>query len=166
MVTWPFSRPNPGDQSSSVLLLQTPEEQKSCWGDTRTQYLTFWTLQMAPPQEWCCSCWWNRNQLSGAPPRDGLVSHPYAKSWTSSQIVLFLSKVALNSWPQTYRVKTPAARPMVVSLALCSASPSDSNDSTDMTGPKISSFTQVMSSVQLATTKKNAAGKWTRWAQM
>lgn len=37
---------------------------------------------------------------------------------------------------------------MVVSLALCSASSSDSNDSTDMTGPKISSFTQVMSSVQ------------------
>lgn len=112
---------------------------------------------MAPPQEWCCSCWWNRNQLSGAPPRDGLVSHPYAKSWISSQIVLFL--VALNSWTQAYRVKTPAARPILVSLALCSASPSDSNDSTDMTGPKISSFTQVMSSVQFAATKEKYSRK-------
>lgn len=77
---------------------------------------------------------------------------------------LFL--VALNPWVQAYRVKTPAARPMAVSLALCSASPSDSNESTDMTGPKISSFTQVMSSVQFATKKKNTAGKWTRWAQI
>lgn len=62
---------------------------RSSWGEARTQYLTFWTLQKAPPQEWCCSCWWNRNRLSVAPPRDGLVSHPYAKRWSSSGIVLF-----------------------------------------------------------------------------
>lgn len=50
---------------------------------------------------------------------------------------------------QTYLVKTPAARPREVSLALHSTSSSDSKDNTDMTGPKISSFTQVISSVQL-----------------
>ena len=40
-------------------------------------YLTFWSLRRAPPQGWCCSCWWNRNQPSGVPPHDGLASHHY-----------------------------------------------------------------------------------------
>lgn len=47
-----------------------------------------------------------------------------------------------------YLVKTPAARPMVVSLALSNTSSSVSKDNTDMTGPNISSFTQDISSVQ------------------
>lgn len=50
----------------------------------------------------------------------------------------------------TYLVKTPAASPKVVSLALSRTSASVSNDKMDITGPKISSFTQVMSSRQLA----------------
>lgn len=50
----------------------------------------------------------------------------------------------------THLVKTPAARPKVVSLALSRTSASVSNDKMDMTGPKISSFTQVMSSLQSA----------------
>lgn len=45
-------------------------------------------------------------------------------------------------------VKTPEAKPNVVLLALASTSSSVSKGSTDMTGPKISSFTQVMSSLQ------------------
>lgn len=144
-------------------------------------YLTFWSLQRAPPQEWCCSCWWNRNQPWGPPPRDGLASHPYRQktkvelanrqifTLTTSHFVAvnlnlgfserfkthmvqkwhsLACAVALDVSTQTYRVKTPAARPIVVSLALCSTSTSVSKDSTDMTGPKISSFTQVISSVQ------------------
>lgn len=91
---------------------------------------------------------------------------PMPKVELALRSVFFLSKFGLNSRPQAYRVKTPAARPMVVSLALCSTSPSDSNDNTDMTGPKISSFTQVMSSVQFATTKENTAGKWTHGVQI
>ncbi|TNN41592.1 hypothetical protein EYF80_048235 [Liparis tanakae] len=45
-------------------------------------------------------------------------------------------------------VKTPEAKPNVELLALASTSSSVSKGSTDMTGPKISSFTQVMSSLQ------------------
>lgn len=67
--------------------------------------------------------------------------------------------VALDVSTQTYRVKTPAARPIVVSLALCSTSTSVSKDSTDMTGPKISSFTQVISSVQSPTRGKKKKGQ-------
>lgn len=47
-------------------------------------------------------------------------------------------------------MKTPEASPKVVSLALRIASSSLSKAMTAMTGPKISSFTQVMSSVQLS----------------
>lgn len=47
-------------------------------------------------------------------------------------------------------VKTPEANPKVVLLALWMTSSSVSKGMTDMTGPKISSFTQVMSSVQLS----------------
>lgn len=47
-------------------------------------------------------------------------------------------------------VKTPEAKPNVESLALAITSSSVSKGSTDMTGPKISSFTQVMSSLQLS----------------
>ncbi len=61
---------------------------------------------------------------------------------------LLAHEAVLDVSRQTYLVKTPAARPMVVSLALCSTSSSVSKDNTDMTGPKISSFTQVISSVQ------------------
>lgn len=57
-----------------------------------------------------------------------------------------LSEVAFP----TYLVKTPAAKPKVVSLALSRTSASVSNGKMDITGPKISSFTQVMSSLQLA----------------
>lgn len=47
-------------------------------------------------------------------------------------------------------VKTPEANPKVVLLALWITSSSVSKGSTDITGPKISSFTQVMSSVHLS----------------
>lgn len=47
-------------------------------------------------------------------------------------------------------VKTPEASPKVVLLARRITSSSVSNGRTDMTGPKISSFTQVMSSLQLS----------------
>lgn len=47
-------------------------------------------------------------------------------------------------------VKTPEANPKVVLLALLMTSSSVSKGMTDMTGPKISSFTQVMSSLQLS----------------
>lgn len=47
-------------------------------------------------------------------------------------------------------VKTPDAKPKVVLLALCKTSSSVSNGIMDITGPKISSFTQVMSSLQLS----------------
>lgn len=47
-------------------------------------------------------------------------------------------------------VNTPEAKPKVVLLALWITSSSVSKGSTDMTGPKISSFTQVMSSLQLS----------------
>ncbi|KAG7260390.1 hypothetical protein CRUP_006982 [Coryphaenoides rupestris] len=50
--------------------------------------------------------------------------------------------------PKGTSTGTPAARPKVLSLALLSTSSSESKESTDMTGPKISSFTQVMSSLQ------------------
>ena len=49
---------------------------------------------------------------------------------------------------QSYLVKTPPARPNLVLLALSTTSSSVSNGRMDMTGPKISSFTHVMSSVQ------------------
>lgn len=45
----------------------------------------FWSLQRAPPQEWCCSCWWNRNRPWGAPPHDGLASHPYRQKTFNSR---------------------------------------------------------------------------------
>lgn len=59
------------------------------------------------------------------------------------------AKLSEVSFP-TYLVKTPAAKPKVVSLALSRTSASVSNGKMDITGPKISSFTQVMSSLQLA----------------
>ena len=52
-----------------------------------------------------------------------------------------------------YLVKTPADNPNSVSLALAMASSSESNDSTAMTGPNISSLTTVMSSVQSVMTQ-------------
>lgn len=56
-------------------------------------------------------------------------------------------------------MKTPDARPKVVLLALCKTSSSVTNGIMDITGPKISSFTQVISSLQLsmngATYKRN-----------
>lgn len=52
-------------------------------------------------------------------------------------------------------VKTPEASPKVVSLALRIASSSVSKAITDMTGPKISSFTQVMSSLQFPVTERS-----------
>ena len=52
-----------------------------------------------------------------------------------------------------YLVKTPADNPNSVSLALAMASSSESNDSTVMTGPNISSLTTVMSSVQSVMTQ-------------
>lgn len=56
-------------------------------------------------------------------------------------------------------VKTPEASPKVVLLALWIASSSVSKAKTDMTGPKISSFTQVISSLQLSVTAERS---WTR----
>lgn len=55
-------------------------------------------------------------------------------------------------------VKTPEASPKVVLLALWIASSSVSKAKTDMTGPKISSFTQVISSLQLSVTAERS---WT-----
>lgn len=49
---------------------------------------------------------------------------------------------------QLYLVKTPPASPNFVLLALSTTSSSVSKGRMDMTGPKISSFTHVMSSVQ------------------
>lgn len=63
--------------------------------------------------------------------------------------IAFLHSCVHFQVSQTYLVKTPAARPREVSLALRNTSSSDSKDNKDMTGPKISSFTQVISSVQL-----------------
>lgn len=53
-------------------------------------------------------------------------------------------------------VKTPEASPKVVLLALWITSSSVSKAITDMTGPKISSFTQVISSLQLSVTAERS----------
>lgn len=57
-------------------------------------------------------------------------------------------------------VKTPEASPKVVLLALWIASSSVSKAMTDMTGPKISSFTQVMSSLQLSVAEEEPLSRF------
>lgn len=56
-------------------------------------------------------------------------------------------------------VKTPEANPKVVLLALRITSSSVSKGRMDMTGPKISSFTQVMSSLQSSVRGESAGCK-------
>lgn len=94
-----------------------------------------------------------------APVFVGEDIHACAKHHSRSSKLLhyFLSPPLPRLLPhhatQSYLVKTPPARPNLVLLALSRTSSSVSNGRMDMTGPKISSFTHVMSSLHFPGSK-------------